>query len=98
MHPIERGKFDIFLAEPWALMLDHLGLVETIDGLGEGIVIRVTDAADGSSDLRLFEALGILDRKVLHAAIAMMGQLISIGVAGSSRLLQRVENQLGVGR
>jgi hypothetical protein len=33
--------------------MDHLGLVETVDRFGEGIVVRVTHAADGGLDARV---------------------------------------------
>jgi hypothetical protein len=45
--------------------MDHLGFVEAVDGLGEGIVVAVADAADRGLDACLSKPLGILDRDVL---------------------------------
>src|SRR4028118_1817951 len=45
--PFERGELDGFEGPPWAPPVDHLGLEQPVDGLREGVVIRVADAADG---------------------------------------------------
>ena len=45
--------------------MDDLGLVETVDRFGEGIVVRVADAADGRLDSGFGEALGVFDRNIL---------------------------------
>jgi len=39
--------------------MDDLGLIETVGRLGEGVVVIVTDAADGGLDARLRQALGV---------------------------------------
>ena len=59
--------------------MDHLGLVEAVDGLGQGIVVAVADAADGWLDAGLGQALGVFDRDVLAAAIAMMDKAATVG-------------------
>ena len=46
--------------------LDHLGLVEAVDRLGEGVVVAVADAADRGLDACLGEALGVADADVLR--------------------------------
>ena len=53
---------------------DHLGLVEAVDGLGEGVVVAVADTADRRLDAGLGEALGVFDRDVLHATVAVMDE------------------------
>src|SRR3981081_1875048 len=45
--------------------MDDLGLVETVDRLGESIVITVADAAHRRLHARLQQQLGILHRDVL---------------------------------
>ena len=45
--------------------MDHLGFVEAVDRLGEGIVVAVADAADGWLEASLGKPLGIFDRDVL---------------------------------
>jgi len=44
--PFERGVFDGVHGFPWSFPPDGFGLVEPIDGFGEGAVITVTDTAD----------------------------------------------------
>ncbi len=41
------GELDGFEVSPWPAPMDHLGLVETVDGFGESIVIGISDTADG---------------------------------------------------
>jgi hypothetical protein len=79
--------------------MDDLGFVEAIDGLGESVVITVADAADRRFDARLRQALGVLDRDVLHAAIGMMDEATALErTPVMKRLLQRVENEARMGR
>src|SRR6478609_7738501 len=52
--------------------MDDLGLVEAIDRFREGIVVAIADAADRRLDACFREALGILDRDVLAASVAVM--------------------------
>ena len=53
-------------------MVDDLGLVEADDGLGQRVVIRVSHAADRGLDPRFGQALGVADRQILTAAVAVM--------------------------
>jgi len=52
--------------------MDDLGLVEAIDRFREGIVVTIADAADRRLDACFREPLGILDRDVLAASVAVM--------------------------
>ena len=45
--------------------MNDLGFVEAVDGLGESIVVAVSDAADGGFDASLGQAFSVLDRDVL---------------------------------
>ena len=79
--------------------MNDLGLVEAIDRLGEGIVVTVTDAADGRFDTRLGEALGVSDADVLRPPVGMVHQPGAMnGPAFVQRLLQRVQYEVGVCR
>jgi hypothetical protein len=66
LHGLERA--------PWATPMDDLGFVDAIDRLGESIVIAVADAADGWLDAGLGQALGVFDRDVLAAPVAMVDE------------------------
>ena len=50
------------------------GLVQTIDGLGHGIVIRISDAADGGVNICLRQTLCIANRQILATVVAVMNQ------------------------
>lgn len=54
--------------------MDHLGLVETVDRLGERVVVTVADAADGRLYPGFGQALGVLDGHVLRPAVRMMDE------------------------
>jgi len=43
--PFEGGELDGFDGPPRPASVDHLGLVESVDALGQGIVLAVSDAA-----------------------------------------------------
>ena len=45
--------------------MNDLGLVETVDHLGESVVITVADATHRRLEARLHQPLGILDRDAL---------------------------------
>ena len=51
--------------------MDHLGLEQAVDGLGECVVVAVADAADGGLDPGFSQPLGLehfpiqLDREVV---------------------------------
>jgi hypothetical protein len=49
-----------------SILANDLGLVETVDGLGQGIVIRIAARSDRSDGAFIGEALRITNRQVLH--------------------------------
>ena len=74
--------------------MDHLGLVEAVDGLGERVVVAVADAADRRLDAGLGQALGVLDRDVLAAAIAVVDEPAAMDRPPIMQsLLQRIEHE-----
>ncbi|MNQ92920.1 hypothetical protein D3C85_1083610 [compost metagenome] len=78
--------------------MDHLGLVQAIDGFGQGIVIGVAHAAHRGLDPSLSQALRIADRDVLHATVAVMDQAaLADRSAGIQRLFQRIEHKVCAG-
>ncbi len=66
-----------------------------VDGLGERVVVRVADRADRALESGRCEALGVTDRRVLRAAIAVDDSSGGIG-ACVYRLLERVECEVGL--
>src|ERR1035437_8055169 len=74
--------------------MDDLGLVEAIDGFREGIVVTITNAADRRLDACFRQALGILDRDVLAAPVAMMHEPAAMRRAPVMKgLLERIEHE-----
>lgn len=57
--------------------MDDLGLVKTVDGLCEGVVVAVADAADRRLDAGLGEPLGVFDGDMLAAAVAVLNPALA---------------------
>jgi hypothetical protein len=72
--PFKRGIFDRFKGSPWSSPVDYLGLVKAVDRLSQCVVIAVAAAADRRFDPGLGKALGVSDRDILAAVIAVMDQ------------------------
>ena len=77
---------------------DHLGLEEPDHRLRQGIVVAVAEAADRRLDAGLGKPLGIADRDILTAAIAMVHQAVKEGAPVVERLFQGIEDKAGLGR
>src|SRR6201984_1128118 len=60
VHPFQGRELDGFGASPWPAPMDHLGLVETADGLGESVAIGISDTADRRFDTGFSQALSAL--------------------------------------
>ena len=58
--PFQRGELDGFQASPRAASPDHLGLVEAVDRLGQGVVVTVADAADRRLNAGAGQSFGVL--------------------------------------
>jgi hypothetical protein len=65
VHPSQRGVFDRLEVAPRSAPMDHLGLVEAIDGCRQSVVIAVAGAADRRLDPSFGTAFGLLDWHVL---------------------------------
>ena len=61
--------------------MDELGLVQAVDGLGQGVVVGVADGPDGRGDAVLGQGVGVREAHVLAAAVAVMDQSVSLGRA-----------------
>src|SRR5688500_3758867 len=97
VNPFERGVLDGVRMSPRPATVDDLGLVELDDGLGERVVVRVTDAAHRRLSARLSQPLRVANRQVLATSIAVMDDALDIGTR-PQRLLQGIQDQLGAHR
>src|SRR5262249_44172549 len=68
--PIEGGVLDIVELTPGTTVVNDLGLEQSDDRLGEGVVVRVADAADRRLDAGLLQALSVTNREILAAPVA----------------------------
>ena len=94
VNPFERRELDGFEISPWPTPMDHLGLVETVDGFGESIVIGISDAADRRLHASFSQALGVFDRDVLAAPVAMVHEPAAMNRPSiMQRLFQRIEHE-----
>lgn len=69
--PFEGGELARFEVTPGATLTNHLGLVQADDGLGQRIVIGIPDVAHRRLDSGLGETLGVANRQVLGATVAV---------------------------
>ncbi|EAA20200.1 hypothetical protein, partial [Plasmodium yoelii yoelii] len=95
-YPFQGGEFDGLPALPGCSAVDRLGLVQAVDGFGQGVVIAVATASDGGLDPGLGQALGIADGDVLRASVAVVNQGIgAFRLPGVQGLLQCVQDEVG---
>lgn len=79
--------------------MNHLGLVESVDGLGQRVVVGVAHAAHRGLQSGLGQALDVANGDVLHAAVTVMHEPVRADrLAGVQRLLERVEHEVRAGR
>src|SRR6185437_15881660 len=75
--------------------MDHFGFEETIDRLGERVVIGITDAADGGLDASFGQALGVANAHILRSLVGMMHEAtLRERLAFVQRLLECVEHEV----
>ena len=97
VHPFQGGELDGFQGAPWPAAPDHLGLVEAVDRLGQGVVIGIADAADRRLDAGLGQTLSVLYSNILRPAIAVVDEAAALGrPAIMERLLQGIQDKAGV--
>ena len=99
VHPFECGEFHGFCVPPRATTVDDLGLEQAVDSFGEGIVVGIADAADGRFDAGLHQALGVFDRDILAAPVAVMDETAATYRASVVKsLFQGIEDETGMRR
>ena len=97
--PFEGGELHRLGMAPRAATADNLSLEQADDRLGESVVVAIADAADGRLDASIGQALGVADRDVLHATIAVMHQAVPReGPPVVERLFQGIQDKAGLGR
>src|SRR3990172_5799420 len=98
-HPGRGGELDVVGRPPGALGPDELGLVQTVDRLGQGVVVAVALGADRGHGSGVGQALGVADREVLDPPIAVVDEPGEIlGSPAPDRHLEGIEGELGAER
>jgi hypothetical protein len=69
------GELDLLDRLPPTPAVDELGFVQPVDGLGQGVVIRVAAASDRTHRLRLGQPLGVAEREVLDTLVGAMDEV-----------------------
>ena len=69
---LEGGELDRLEGSPRRTAMDHLGLEQAVDRLGQGVVVAVADAADRGLDARFRQPLGVAQGEVLRALDALL--------------------------
>ena len=85
---LECLPFDVLNVAPWSLAMDEFGLVETIEALGQRIIVTVALGPDRRDDLLLTESLGVANTEVLTASVIVMDQ------SRESEIVARVDRHL----
>lgn len=68
--------------------MNQLGLVQTVDGLGQCVVVAVTPAAHRGLYARLVQAFGVAYANVLTAPVGMVCQGMGCWLAVTQHLFQ----------
>ena len=78
--PFERGELDRLEVAPRPAPPDHFGFVESVDGLGEGVVVAVADAADGRLDAGVLTGEGHRSPNCTEKVLPVTVHRIRLGV------------------
>ena len=89
---VERLPFDVLDVAPRTLSVDQLSLVETVEALGQRIIVTITLRANRCDDLGFAETLGVTNAEVLNATINDESVRESTSVARVDRHLEGVDS------
>lgn len=99
VEPVDPGQgreFHVLCIAPGASSVHDFGLVKANDGLGERVVVGVSDAAYGRLDARFGEPFGVAHREVLNATVAVVDEPRGMSPDPSlNRLLKGIECEIG---
>jgi hypothetical protein len=99
VHPFQRGELNGFNVSPRSASLDQFRLIETDDRLGERVVVGIANAIYRRLDASFGQTIRVANRKVLHAAIAMVNQTtFSVTHTIVEGLFQCIERQIAAQR
>lgn len=93
--PAHGGDLDRLGGLPDSLGVDQLGLEQAVDGLGQGVVVGVSEGADRCGDPGGDQRVEVRQKNVLGSSIAVMDQsaLAAHDATGQQCVLQRQQGQ-----
>jgi len=95
-HPLQRGQLHGFHGLPGATPMDHFRFEQTVDGLGQGVIVAVALAAYRRINAGFAQAFGVAHGNVLRASVGVVNQVLRIArLTGVKGLLQGVEHEVG---
>ena len=92
--PFQRGELDCLETPPRSTPIYDLDLVKPVERFGERIVVGIADAPDRRLEPGVGLALGIFNRHILAAPVAMVDQAAAmVGPAFVQVPLKRIEDK-----
>lgn len=71
-HPFERGQFHGGLGFPGRPAVNQFRFIQTVDGLGQRVIVSTSGVADRGVDAGFTEALGIANGHALSATVVFI--------------------------
>ena len=93
--PFDDREFELGAGVPDAVG-DQFGLEAVDEALGHGVVVGVADRTDARENAMVGQGLGVVDARVLTAAVRVMDELdVGAGPALMQRHPERIEHEVG---
>ena len=89
---LEQGVFELLDGAPWAVPVDQFGFELADGGLGQGVVVAVADRSDGGQRTGAGQGVGVADRGVLTAGVAVMDQPVEEVVTAAQIAISRASS------
>ena len=78
--------------------MDDFGFVKAVYRFGQGVIVRVTDAANRGLDPREGQPLGIANGQILPPTVGVMNEATFVNWAAiMQRLLQSIQHKICLG-
>src|SRR5471032_15261 len=98
-YPFQGRQFDGLAHLPGSTAMYQFCLVQTVDGLGQRIVVAVALTAHGRFNAGFRQAFTVADGDVLRAPVAVMNQcVVTLRLASVQRLFQGIQDEVGAHR
>ena len=90
------GELHVLQSAPRTVFANQLGLVETVEGFGQGVVVTVAPGTHRGNRPSLGQALGVAHGRVLNAPVGVVHQSLQLlAAAAPDSHLQGVQGQVG---